>query len=124
MITNAGNAYFRGRVEGGTALFSGTLYMALSTDTTPPAATDTTVPGEQTTNGLQRAAVTASHATGSNVWAYTNSFTYSGTAAVTVSKVCLYDAPSAGNLIEELLVSPTTFQNAGDNGSFQVTFTV
>ena len=124
MLVNTGRAYLRGRIEANTALFSGTLYMALSTDATAPAATDIAISGEITANGLQRVAVTAAHTQGQNTWVFANTFTYNGNAAVNVQKVALWDAAVNGNLITEDVIASTTFQQAGDNAPIVVQFSL
>ena len=124
MIVNTGRAYLRGRIEANTALFAGTLYLALSTDGTAPAAGDTLIAGEITANGLQRVAVTAAHTAGQNTWAFSNTFTYSGSTAVNVQKVALWDAPAGGNLITEDIVPVTTFSQAGDSCPFVISLSL
>jgi hypothetical protein len=124
MITSTGKSYIRGRIEANTALFAGTLYCSLSTDATAPALGDTTVTGEQTTNGLARAAVTALHTAGTNTWTFSNTFTYSGSTSVNIQKVSLFDAASGGNLITEDLISSTVFSVSGDNAPFSVQLTL
>ena len=125
MITNAGKAVLRGRIEGVTALFGGNFYMVLSSDSTAINLTDTTLTGEQTTNGLQRAVVTAAHTVGTNVWTFTNTFTYTGSSANAIYKVAIFDASSGGNLIAEYLAgTPTTFSNSGDNAQYQITISL
>lgn len=125
MITNAGQAVLRGRIEAVTALFAGNFYMAMSTDNTAVALTDTVLPSELTGNGLARALVTFAHTVGTNVWTCTNTFTYSGTTTTNVWKIALFDAATGGNLIQEALATNFTgFNNAGDNGTFQLYITV
>ena len=121
MLTNAGLAVFAARIESGTALFGGNFYMALSPDTSALSATDTALPSgtEITGNGLSRVACTFQHTAGTKVWTATNTFTYTGSTTVNVSKIGIFDAASGGNLIAEYLAaSPTSFNNAGDNATF------
>jgi hypothetical protein len=96
---SAGSAYV---LPGG----SGWLpWVALSTDTTSPAATDSqpagaTFTGEQTANGLARAYVGQGGATApvitpgttTSTIAFGHTWTYSGTGAVALAKVLLYNA--------------------------------
>ena len=121
MITNVGNGVFSGRIEAGTSVFSGTFYMALSTDTSAIAATDTAFPSgtEITGNGLGRQPVTFAHTNGTKVWTATATFTYTGSTTVAAAKIGIFDAAAGGNLIAEYLpASPTTFNNSGDNATF------
>jgi len=121
MITTAGKAVLRGRVESVAALFAGNFYMALSGDTAAINVTDTALTAEQTTNGLARAVVTAAHTTGTNSWVFSNTFTFSGSSTTPISKVALFDAATGGNLIVEYLAgTPTTFNTAGDNAQYQI----
>lgn len=124
MIVATGEAYLRGRIEGGLNPFAGTLYMGLSTDTTSPASADTTVAGEQSANGLQRQAVTATHTTGTNLWTFSATYTYTGSTTVSINKIMLWDAGTGGNLITEDIVTLAQFSQSGDNCPFNITFKV
>ena len=121
MITNAGKAVLRGRIEAVTALFGGNFYIGFSSDTGAVNASDTVLSGEISSNGLGRALATSSHTTGTNVWQFQVTGTYTGSSATTVNKIGLFDAASSGNLIAEYLASSgTTFNTAGDNATFSV----
>lgn len=122
MITNAGVAFLRSRIEAGSPLFTGTLYLALTADATDPAATDTTLAGELTANGLARAAVTVSHTTGANSWTFSDTFTYSGSSTQIVNKIALFDAASGGNMLTEDIVAASSFNISGDSTPFAVEF--
>ena len=104
---------------------NGGVYIALSTDTTTPAATDTTCPGEITSNGLARTLGTYTHTTGANTYEITASFIYSTSASsTTITKVCMFDAASGGDLFAESLLTPSaTVSAVGDNVTIQWTFT-
>lgn len=124
MLVTSGSNFFAGRVEANTALFSGTLYLALSTDATAPAAADTAVSGEQTANGLGRKAVTAAHTPGTKVWTFSGAFTYTGAATVSIQKLALFDASTGGNLLTEDVITAAQFAVSGDSGSFSISFTL
>jgi hypothetical protein len=124
MITTAGKNFLRGRIEANTALFSGTLYLATSTDATAPALGDTSISGEQTANGLQRQAVAVTHTGGTNVWTFSATFTYTGSGSTNIQKIALFDASTGGNLITEDVVSSTVFSVSGDNCPFAVAFSL
>jgi len=125
MISNLGRAVFRGRIEAVTALFGGNMYIGFSADNTATAVGDTTLPGEITTNGLGRQLATLSHTTGTNVWTWTVTATYTGSTPTTVNKIALFDAASSGNLLSDYLASTgTTFSNAGDNSQYSITISL
>jgi hypothetical protein len=89
-------------------------------DATAPSVSDTVLPGELTTLGLARAAVTVAHTTGTNTWTFGNLFTYTGTSSTTVNKIALFDAASGGNLLLEGLITAVTFAASGDNVTLQL----
>jgi hypothetical protein len=125
MIVNTGKTYIATRIENNTTpLFGGQLYLALSTDATPPVAGDAVIAGEVTTGGLGRAAATASHTNGQRTWTFSNLFTATGTAPLNIQKVALFDAAVGGNLITEDVIASTVFSQAGDNATFQVVFSL
>lgn len=113
-------------------------WIALSTDTTAAAATDAepggaTFTGEQTASGLARAyagqggatAPVITPGTTTSTIALAHTWTYTGSGAVTLAKVLLYNAASAtGNLIsfETLLNAQATVTTNGD--TLQVTWTM
>lgn len=97
-------------------------YIALTANSTTPAATDTTLTGEITTNGLARAQATDAHTSGnpSSVLSYT--FTYTGSSSVTIAKVGLFNASSGGTLVlETLLTTSGTVSASGDTIMIQWT---
>ncbi len=123
MLVATGEAYIRGRIEGGQNPFSGTLYLGCSTDGTVPASGDTGMAGEQTANGLGRQAVTAAHTTGTNTWTFGATFTYTASTPnnpVNIVKIMLWDAASGGNLITEDIVPQVSFSQNGDSCPFNV----
>jgi hypothetical protein len=122
------------RVNGGadfwnTQLFSlspggaGANYIALSTDTATPLATDTTLPSEIVGNGLSRAQATLAHTAGTSQSQFTNTYTYTGSSPVVIAKVGLFNAASVGTLVlETLLTSTGTVNTTGD--TISVTWTI
>jgi NAD-dependent dihydropyrimidine dehydrogenase PreA subunit len=110
---------------GAPACADGGVYIALSTNATIPASTDTTCPSELTSNGLARTLGTYSHATGAITHVIKASFIYSTSVSpTTITKVCMFDATSGGNLFAESLLSPSaTVSAVGDNVTIQWTFT-
>jgi hypothetical protein len=118
MITNAGKGVLRGRIEAVTALLAGNFYMAFSTDATVPSVTDVALTGEQAGNGLGRAVITAAHTTGQSVWTFQIVPTYTGSTALTINKIALFDAATAGNMVSVGIVSAAAFNTSGDTGTF------
>lgn len=102
-------------------------YIALSTSTLTPAATDTTLSGETTVAGLTRAAATAqgyvapSALDGGASFNFYNAFTLTG-AATTVVSTALFDAASGGNMFAEVNFSSSAAMATED--ILQVTWTV
>ena len=95
--TNAGINWQFGQMAGTTAAVC--TYIALSNDSGTPAATDTAVASEITTNGLARANGTASHTT--NATSYTISYTFTATGSQSAQKAGLLNASSSGTLCFE-----------------------
>ena len=124
LITNAGQDVISRQTGCGAtsapACANGGIYIALTTDSTAPAAGDTTCTSELTTNGLGRALGTYAHTASTNTHTITKTFTYTGSSAVVIAKVCMFDASSSGNMFAETLLASTATVNA--NGD-QVTIT-
>jgi hypothetical protein len=130
IITNAGEDVISRQTAcgatGAPTCADGGVYIALSTDTTAPAATDTTCPSELTSNGLARTLGTYSHTLGTNTQEIKASFIVNSTLAssVTITKVCMFDAKVGGNLFaESLLSNSATLSAIGDNVTIAWTFT-
>lgn len=83
-------------------LGTGFNYIALSDDATAPAAGDTTLTAELTTDGLQRVQGTVTLPTGSGtITTIENVFTFSGVSQG-VQKAALFDDPTAGLMAHEV----------------------
>ena len=95
-------------------------YIALSADTVAPVAGDTTLAGERTDNGLQRAAGTYSSG-GNGVWNQVKTFTYTGGCSITLAKSGIFDASGSGNMYHAALFGSTATLNTNDQ--IQVTWT-
>lgn len=105
------------------ACANGGVYIALSTSVSATSGTDTTCPGEITTNGLARTLGTFA-STGNNTDTISNTFTYTGSTSTVITKVCMFDAASGGNLFaEDLLSSSATVSASGDQVTITWTFT-
>jgi hypothetical protein len=117
---NAGNDFQYNQMAGSASATAVGKWVALTANTTAPAAGDTTLTGEITTasGGLIRKAGTPAHTTGAASYTITTVFTANGSDVlpVTIGKRGIFDAVTAGNLIFETLVSPTaTLSASGDN---------
>lgn len=79
------------------------IFIAVSSDATAPAQTDTTLAGEVTTNGLQRASATYSHAScnaSACNFTLTKAFTASGTVS-NIQKAGVFTLSAGGSLVYE-----------------------
>jgi hypothetical protein len=123
LIVNSGLDFINTQVLSTTPGTAGANYIALSTDTTAPAATDTSLLSEQTTNGLARAQGTLSHTAGTNSSSLAHTWTYTGATSTTIAKVGLFNAASAGTMVAETLLSSTATVSANGD-QITVTWTI
>ena len=121
-LTNFGRDWMHAQVYTNTSAGTrGAGYIALTTNTGAPAATDTTLTGEITTNGLARAdASTKTHSSGTNSTTIQHTFTASGTHTA-VQKAALFNAASSGYMAHVNTFTPVTLQSSD---TLQVTWTV
>lgn len=98
-------------------------YIAMTTDATAPAATDTTLTSEETTNGLARAQGTVAHTTAATVTTISHTFTYTGSTSKVIAKVGLFNASSSGTMVLETLLSSTGTVNANGD-TITITWTI
>lgn len=130
MLTNAGRdmvASALGDRSGSRAAVAD--YLALTANSTAPAAGDTTLTAEIATGGggLIRAAATYAHTNGTATYTLTKTFTANGSDSlpVTVAKVGVFNASSAGALVWETLLGTTaTISAVGDALTLTETITV
>jgi hypothetical protein len=104
-------------------------YLALTANVTAPSAGDTTLTAEIATAGgaLIRAVATYAHTGGAATYTLTKTFTANGTDAlpVTVGKVGVFNASSAGTMAWSSLLSPTaTLSASGDAMTLTETITI
>lgn len=104
-------------------------YLALTANTTAPAAGDTTLTAEIATasGGLIRKQATYAHTTGAATYTLTATFTANGNDSlpVTVGKVGVFNASSGGVMPWSSLLSPTaTVSASGDALTITETITV
>lgn len=87
-------------------------FIALTTDSTAPAAGDTTLASELATNGLSRAQATDTHTSGATSSALAHTWTYTGSTSTVIAKAGLFNASSGGSMILETLLSSTATVSA------------
>jgi len=97
-------------------------YIGISNDATAPAAGDTALTGELSSDGLQRVQGTVTLATGSGtITTVENVFTYTGIPNQGVQKTAVFDAAVAGNMTHEILF---TQRILATNDSITLTFSI
>jgi hypothetical protein len=122
LLTNGGRDFIHAQAYGNTSAGTqGSRYIAVSTDSGSPAAGDTTLTGEISTNGLARAAATTNtHSAGTNTSVLGITFTASG-AHTNVQKSALFNASSSGTMTHENTFTAVTLAT---NDQLQVTWTL
>jgi hypothetical protein len=128
--TNGGIDYVAQQVSG-TAVASPAVakFMAVTANVTAPAAGDTTLTAEIATagGGLLRVAAIYAHTGSTNTYTLTNTFTANGSDSlpVTLGKIGIFTAVSAGTLVYETLLSATaTLTVSGDQVTITDTVTI
>ncbi len=100
LITDAGKDFISAQIGSTTTGSNGANYIALSNNTAAPLAADTTLAGEITGSGLDRAQGTYSHTAGTNTFTVQEVFTASGTVS-DIQKTGLFTASSGGTMMAE-----------------------
>lgn len=111
IIVNSGMAALRDAVHGGTAATA--QYIALSTDSTAPAYTDTSCPGEITSGGLERALATVTTQSGPSNGDITVRLekTFTATSSHSnVQKACVFTAITGGTLYAVATFTPVSLE--------------
>lgn len=113
----------------GTGTSAPGTYMALTANATAPAASDTTLTAEIATasGGLIRAVATYAHTAGVASYTMTKTFTVNGSDVipVTVAKMGMFNASSAGTMTFETLLNATaTLSAVGDTLTVTQTVTL
>lgn len=123
--TNAGTDWLSGIMGNAQAAPMG--YMALTANATAASASDTSLTAEIATagGGLIRKAFTYAHTGGTSTWTATATFTANGSDSlpVTVNKIALFNAASAGTMGFEFVVTAATFTASGDAVTYTYTIT-
>ena len=100
LITDAGRDFISAQLGSTAPSSAGANYIGLSTDSTAPSASDTSLAGELTGNGLDRAQGAYSHTVGTNSFTIVEAFTATGTVSG-VQKAGLFTAASGGTMLAE-----------------------
>ncbi len=117
MLTNAGRDMAHGAVfDRSGSRPAAADFMAVTANTTAPAAGDTTLTGEIATagGGLIRKQAIYAHTPGATTSTLTATFTANGsdTLPVTLGKIGILNAAAAGTLVFATLLTPTAQLNA------------
>lgn len=112
LLTNGGRDFIHAQVYTNTSAGTrGANYVAVTTNSGAPAAGDTTLASEITTNGLERAVAGTSHSAGTNTT--TLSITYTASGSFTgVQKAGTFNASSAGIMMHENTFTATDLVSA------------
>lgn len=122
LLTDAGRDLFHAQCYTNTSAGTrGVGFIALTTDSASPSASDTTLASEITTGGLARAdATTKTHTSGTNTTTLQHTFTASATHT-NVQKAGLFNAASSGILGHENTFTQVTLQSSD---TLQITWTL
>lgn len=111
-----------------TGIYAALNYIALTESSTAPAAGDTTLSGELTTQGLGRAQAAYAHTNGTNTVVLTKTFTITAAPTRTPAKAGLLNAAAVGDLGYSTLIPdppPLAFSSGtGDSMAATWTFTL
>jgi len=99
LTTNAGKDFIKAQISG-TGVTTNCAYIAVGNSAVTPAATDTTLTGEVSTNGLSRAVGTYS-STGTGTFTLVKTFTATG-AVSSLQAAAVFTAASSGTMCFEV----------------------
>lgn len=121
LLTTVGRDFIHAQVyTNASAGTRGANWVAVTTNASAPAAGDTTLAGEITTNGLGRAEASAGHVAGTNVSTLTITYT-AGTTFTAVQKAGTFNASSGGTLMHENTFTAT---DLAQNDQLSLTWTM
>ena len=114
LLTNGGRDYAIAQFYTNTSAGGvGMNFIALTSDSTGADATDTTLPSEITTNGLERLlATTISHSTGTNSTTLNKIFTASGTHTAVQMSGTFNQLAVGGTIGHEAIFTPVTLASS------------
>lgn len=119
--TNAGADFQKNQMSGTAVAVAN--FIAVTQNATAPVASDTTLTGEETTNGLGRAAGTFNGgAAGSTSYTLSKTFTYTGSGSVNLNKAAVFNGASGSTMVFETLFGTPANLATGDQ--ITVTWTV
>jgi hypothetical protein len=123
LLTNGGRDFIHAQVYTNTSAGTqGANYVAVTTDATAPAATDTTLTTEIASGGLTRALAAPSHTAGTNTSTLTITFTSSATFTA-VQKAGTFNAATVGIMMHENTFTSTNLVS-GDQIALTWTMTL
>jgi hypothetical protein len=99
-------------------------WLALTSTNITPAAGDTTLSGELSTNGLGRKMATYAHTPGASTYTMTYTFTYTGSSAQSIYGGSLFDAATGGTMVFEALFSNGVGTVNASGDQITVTWTI
>lgn len=116
LTLNAGRNKARQQLHDTSYATSGKVaqYVAVTANSADPDAGDTTLTGEETANGLARAAATYSSGAGVGEWQLDITYTYTSATPITIAKSMVFDNSTGGNGYYEALLSPVAVLNQTD----------
>lgn len=124
--TNAGIDFICNQI-GNSALASASAvakFMAISADATSPSASDTTLTGEITSNGLGRQAATYGHTNGQTTFTQQSVWSSITGTQNGIQKMALFTAVSGGTMVFETLLAVAKSVSSGDTLTITWTGTV
>lgn len=124
--TNAGVDFICNQI-GNSALASASAvakYMAISSDATAPSASDTTLTGEISTNGLGRQAATYGHTNGQTTFTQQSVWSSITGTQNGIQKMALFTAASVGTMVFETALAVSKSVSSGDTLTISWTGTV
>lgn len=108
-----------------TSTYAAATYVAITADSAAPAAGDTALTSEQTTNGFARAQATYAHTNGTATAVMTKTFTSTqASGSTTINKAGLLNAASTGTLAYETAVPSPPALVLSDSVAFTWTMTL
>lgn len=122
--TNAGRDWQSGvmgnTASNGTGAYASATYIGLTANSTAPSTASTSLTGEISSGTLARAQAVYAHTAGTSSYTLTKLFT--SDQIVTIAKVGIFNASTAGTLVFETLLDSVASLKSGD--TLQVVFTV
>jgi hypothetical protein len=125
----ASATYATGTTPGATTAYTvlpgraSACFVGITTDSAAPAATNTALASEETTQGLGRKLAVYAHTNGTTTYTQTLTFTYTGSTSKTIQKAgCFTNLANGVMVFETLLNAPATLATSGD--ALQITWTV